>query len=91
MNQAQALEIAGFLLLGMGAGTLYFALLRYSVGRFVHHGTALQAVPLLLARVGTAIAAFWFAAQAGPWPLLAAGAGFLAARSVFLLFAARGA
>jgi|GEM_PF-2214495 len=90
MNGPQALEMTGFLALGIGAGTFYFLLLRRSVDRFVRHGAALQALPMLLARAGAAVLVFWIAAQAGLWPLLAAGAGFLAARSAVVLVARRG-
>ena len=90
MNALQPLELAGFLVLGIGAGTLYFMLLRHSVNRFVRHGAALSAVPLLLTRAAVAVLVFWIAARAGLWPLLATGAGFLAARSAVVLIARRG-
>ncbi len=90
MNGPQALEMTGFLALGLGAGTLYFLLLRYSVDRIVRHGAALQALPMLLVRAGAVLLVFWFAARTGLWPLLTTGAGFLAARSAILLIARRG-
>jgi len=90
MSGPQILELTGFLALGAVAGTVYFLLLRQSVVRFVRHGATLQAVPLLLLRVGAAALVFWGAAQAGAWPLLVAAGGVLAARTTILILAGRG-
>ena len=90
MSATELLEIAGYGAAGLAAGTLYFLLLHRSVGLFVRQGMALQAVPYFLARAAAALAVFWFAAQAGAWPLLAAAAGFVAARTaVFRLVGRR--
>jgi len=67
-------------LLGGLGGLAYFALLRASLqtGRW-----RLVAGTMLL-RLAAAAGLFWLAAQSGAWPLLAALAGFLAARGLML-------
>ena len=89
MSLAQALELAGYGAVGALLGVAYFLMLRRAVDVLARDGATLQAVPLFLARAGAAVLAFWVAAQAGPWPLLATAGGFLAARAAVLMLTAR--
>ena len=68
-------------LLGLGLGLAYFALLRASLRL---SGQAVVLVIMALGRLGLAGAGFWTAAQAGAMPLLAALAGFLAGRWLWM-------
>jgi len=66
--------------LGLVGGAIYFAVLRFSLGL---PGWRLVAAAAA-ARLATAGLLFWLAAQGGAGPLLAALAGFLAARAIAL-------
>ena len=70
---------------GLAGGALYFALLRASLG----WGGWRVIAGLALVRLAVAGGLFWLAARNGPLPLLAALAGFLAARWLMLRQARR--
>lgn len=65
---------------GVALGVIYFALLAVTVNRYVSRSTAASIISLYLLRLAIAVAGFWFIAQQGPVPLIAALAGFMAAR-----------
>jgi len=78
---SEAFLIVIWLLAGAALGAAFFASLRLAVSLY-GSGRALYAVPLHLARVAVAVAAFWYASTFGAVPLLAALGGFLIARVV---------
>lgn len=81
---AAAWAVGGLLL---GAG--YFAVLRWTVGRFAAGGGRLTPIVLTLARLVGAMLFFAATAWYGALPLLAAFLGFLVARGCALRIARR--
>ena len=77
--------------LGAAGGWVYFRLLRLTIDSFVAGGGWRRGLVLTLARLGGVGALFWFAAQFGAVPLLAAFAGFLLARHVAVAASKRAA
>ncbi len=69
---------------GLLAGFAYFAALSRTVALFASGGGWLGPVALTLVRLAAAAGFFVFAVRFGATPLLAAFAGFLAARAVAL-------
>jgi hypothetical protein len=69
---------------GVLFGLLYFAGLRRAVECYVGSGNAGRALAFTLARIGGVVAFLTIAAWLGALPLLAAFAGFLAARAIVL-------
>lgn len=80
MSWLGAMEIVLYLAAGAVLGAGYFALLHRTVRLHAAQAAALHTIPLYLVRFAAAIAAFWFIAQQGALPLLAALFGFLIAR-----------
>lgn len=72
------------LVAGVVAGSLYFRLLRIGLERWLAGGQGRLAPVVNLARFGLVILLLAASAQAGALALLAAFAGFLAARHVML-------
>jgi len=72
------------LLAGFGAGLVYFAALRRTVGRFVAGVGWLEPVALTLGRLGVAVAMFACAARTGAPALFVTFVGFLLARTAAL-------
>lgn len=73
-------EIALYLAAGAALGAVYFVLLGLTVRLHAAQAAALRIVPLYLARIVLAVAAFWAVARHGAGPLLLAFFGFVAAR-----------
>ncbi|MCP5367727.1 MAG: hypothetical protein H6907_06210 [Hyphomicrobiales bacterium] len=70
-----------YLIAGAALGAVYFLLLlRVARGLACRAGLTAM-IPLSLGRIALAAVVFWAIAQAGAGPLLAALAGFLAARA----------
>lgn len=72
-------SLLGWALAGLGAGVVFFTLLRRTVCLYVDHRWPLG-IALHLARWGLLVALLVLAARAGPAPLLLAAAGVLGAR-----------
>lgn len=68
------------LLAGAALGIVYFTMLRRAVRRLATPEASFAAVIPYLLRLPLAAGGFWLIAQAGAAPLLAALAGFVAAR-----------
>jgi N-ATPase, AtpR subunit len=71
-------------LAGAGLGAGYFWALRRTTSLYAAGGGMLLPALLTLGRMAAAVLGFTLAAKAGAAPLLAAAAGFLAARSLAL-------
>jgi F1F0 ATPase subunit 2 len=82
MTSTTLVKIALFVPAGVLLGAVYFGLLLRTVRLHAAGAAAPGVAPLYLLRIGLAVAGFWFAAQQGALPLLAALAGFLVARYV---------
>lgn len=87
MTVAEALFLTGWALAGAGVGAAFFLALRRNVALYLGGRSRWRAAALHLARLGLAAGGFALAAAAGAGPLLAALAGFLAARVAVLRFA----
>jgi hypothetical protein len=81
--QLAALAVAG-LLAGFAVGMVYFCLLRINARLYAEGGLRRGAIALHAARLAAAALFFWSAATFGSVPLVAALAGFVAARTVLL-------
>ncbi len=84
MSAADVATVAAFAALGFGAGLAFFRALRLNVRLYATAGTDARAVGLHVLRLGALAALLWGAATQGAGPLLAAAAGFLAARLLAL-------
>ncbi len=82
MNMTELAQAPVFFAAGLIIGTLYFFLLEKTVASFTSGTPLVQIIPLYLARVIVAFAAFWVIAQVGATALLTALLGFLVARHV---------
>ncbi len=73
------------LTLGLGLGTVHLWLLRATTQLFAQSGSWQRAALLYAVRLALTAGGLWLIAQAGAVVLLAALAGFLAARSLMLM------
>ncbi|SAL30207.1 N-ATPase, AtpR subunit [Caballeronia udeis] len=78
-----AARIAIGLGVGLAAGAIHFATLRWNV-RLLIAGTPVKAIGLQLLRLAGVAILFGILAKLGAWPLLCGAAGLLLARSVIL-------
>lgn len=79
---ADAARAGGFAALGLGAGLAYFRALAAAVTQTLEAGPRARPVALHVARVVLAGIFFWAVSTQGAVALLAAFAGFLAARRI---------
>ena len=75
---------AAFAAAGIGFGRLYFAALRRTAVLYAAGQRGLAPAALTLGRIAAAVLGFALAVRFGALPLLAAFAGFLAARTLAL-------
>lgn len=80
-----------FMLLGVAAGTLFFALLRWNAALYLHGGSVCFALALQAVRIGAVAGLLVLTALQGALPLLLSALGLLIARPVVLRFMAGGA
>lgn len=80
MTSTAILSLAAYGAAGAMLGGVYFFLLHRTVRTFTQGGSPLGAVSLTAARLALAVLVFWWIVQAGAVALLAALAGFVAAR-----------
>ncbi|MFK4446239.1 F1F0 ATPase subunit 2 [Caballeronia udeis] len=78
-----AAQIAIGVGVGLAAGAIHFATLRWNV-RLLIAGTPVKAIGLQLLRLAGVAILFGILAKLGAWPLLCGAAGLLLARSVIL-------
>ena len=80
MTVTAILSLTAYGAAGATLGVFYFLLLHRTVRIFTEGGAVLGAVSLTAARLTLAVLVFWWIVQAGAAPLIAALAGFVAAR-----------
>jgi hypothetical protein len=78
-----------FLLVGVTAGTLYFALLRWNTVLYVHAGQIWVAIAVHVLRLGALAGLLALAVLHGALPLLLTALGLLIARPVIMRWATR--
>lgn len=80
VTAADVARVAAYAAAGLLVGLGYFRALAAAVAATLGNGSKGRIVALHAARIGAAVAVFWAISTQGAAPLLAAFAGFLAAR-----------
>jgi hypothetical protein len=88
-KQMSVLPALPFLSLGLAAGALFFALLRWNTSLYMHGGSVATAVCVQIVRVAAMGLLLFMTASHGALPLLSTALGLLIARPFVLRFMAR--